>query len=543
MNFILNLKNYFYLRIKLLLYNEGGLRIVVVNKKDYWEIVYSNFRINLPFSFLPNNSIEHIKIKIKNRITLESVCDFIKKTKGKIAKACIIEVELNGLNESIVDSLTGIKKIELLKVKQLPKQCVIYVFINCEIKNYFYIKKTNRFDNIHNKTNQKIENLVSALSTIHLRKNESLNIIVKSFYRIKKYCSYPSKAFIAQILDEIGFKIQKVENTFINGDECIVFTIKKEKVYLNITKKVCGVGAYNVSYNMLGFHWDGQIRAFKGMGYNFLGIDIREHDSFKENIKKIINYNPDYLWLGVENALDFIKWAEPQIKKLKEHGCKVIYWYCDPQRNPQERDLSGLVDYMFLTNMGMIKEYKERYKIQRIFYMPQACSPAFMHQMKCEKKYDIGFAGSLKGNIHRKRIKLLNEIKKRFIIELRNNTRNDIAKFYSECKIVLGIDPDFDSYLYTSNRFFVALGCGAFYLCKFFPGIEKLVKNHKHVVWYKNESELVEMIDRYLINVDDRQRIGNAALALAHKKHTYEIRLNNMIEVINGKSNDFWGFL
>ena len=87
------------------------------------------------------------------------------------------------------------------------------------------------------------------------------------------------------------------------------------------------------------------------------------------------------------------------------------------------------------------------------------------------------------------------------------------------------------------------MGCGAFYICQWFPGIEKLAENDKHLIWFKTENELLEKVDYYLEHKEEREKIRMNAQELAHSKHTFVHRIQNMFDIINGKANGFYGFL
>lgn len=308
-------------------------------------------------------------------------------------------------------------------------------------------------------------------------------------------------------------------------------------------KKICAVGAYeHFQYNQLGFHWDGQVRAFRELGYEALLLDVRKDKNYENLRSKILDFKPDILWLGLEDCLPFIKWMSEDVKSLRKKGCIVLYWFCDI-REPKLTDFSKLIDIMFISNAGQIKEYKKAYNIDKVHFMPQACTPTFMYDLNLNKEYEIGFAGSSFYRLHTGRKKLLNKLKKESKIVIRNKVRNNIANFYSKCKIILGINSDIVTYLYTSNRFFVAIGCGAFYLCEWFPGIEELAKNHFHVVWFKTEEELFSLVDYYLKHDKEREFIQKNAQELAHSKHTYTHRIQNIFDIIEGKANDFSGFI
>ncbi len=371
-----------------------------------------------------------------------------------------------------------------------------------------------------------------------------------------------AKGRLVELLDEQGLSIEWMDwerrtDAYREHDMLKVMCTNNPNTY-HQNRKICAIGAYSNRYDELGFHWDGQIRAFHSFGYNPLFLDIRR-DTYENLREKIIEFNPDILWLGLKDCLPLIELMEKDLKKM---GCTVAYWFCDmrgiegikevvPFKKPlvDPRKTGSLIDYIFLSNAGQIKDYKRAYVNEKVSYMGQSCSPRFHHRVKSKEKYDIVFAGDTDNSIfHKERTKLIKKISRHYNVVVRNDVRNTIAEFYSRSKIVFGADviggnSEFQPYLYTSNRLFVAMGCGACYICQWFPGIEKLAENHKDLVWFKTEKELFKHIDYYLKHDEERETIRKNAQKLAHTRHTHACRIQNMLDIIDGKTDGFRGFL
>jgi len=375
-----------------------------------------------------------------------------------------------------------------------------------------------------------------------------LTVPNKDAYYDPGHRQFFTKGSLAELLDKLNFSIdwlelEEREDKYRKHNMLKAMVVNKPAFQPTQQKKICAIGGYELyRYTQLGFHWDGQVRAFNELGYETLLLDIRKDTNFANLKAKILEFHPDILWCGLKDCLPLMQWMARDIKQLKKRGCKVIYWYCDP-REPESLDLENLVDIMFLSNAGQIKDYQKAYNIKKIYYMPQACTPAFMYRLNLPERYDIGFSGVLENNFYKKRTRVLKKLSEKYNVVTKNDVRNCISNFYSKSRITFGMNPDFDQYLFTSNRFFVALGCGAFYLCEWFPGIERLVKNHVHAVWFKTEGELFDLLGYYLENKEEREEIRKNAQTLAHGKHTYTQRIQNMFDIIDGKTNEFYGFL
>ena len=92
--------------------------------------------------------------------------------------------------------------------------------------------------------------------------------------------------------------------------------------------------------------------------------------------------------------------------------------------------------------------------------------------------------------------------------------------------IVLGRDWTTQCAGYTSNRTWFTLGCGGFLLTSYSPGLEALVANHRHLVWYRSDEECLDLIAHYLARPDERRRIAQAGRAwvLAHRTYSHFAR-------------------
>jgi spore maturation protein CgeB len=55
---------------------------------------------------------------------------------------------------------------------------------------------------------------------------------------------------------------------------------------------------------------------------------------------------------------------------------------------------------------------------------------------------------------------------------------------------------------------------GAFLLIRYFPGVENIFVNHRHLVWFHSDDEGLRLIEYYLTNSDEREQI-------ARQGHTY----------------------
>jgi len=524
-------------------------KLVVAEKEDVldknWKQKVDEKKINL------NYREKHI-----HNIILKEFADDILKNKKVLSIGCGVgEIEI--LNANLCNELVGVD-LSSLAIKEANnlkdvKNIKNIKFLHNNIFNLPF--EDNSFDSafsiqvIEHLTPVELNKLFKELQRV-LKPGAKILFTTpnKDSYYSPGHIQFFTKGILAKIVDEKNMIIRRLEidNRVDNNSKkhnLIKLLVENgEAKKVNKTKKICAIGAYNSRYDQLGFHWDGQIRALNQLGYDSLFLDIRKGKNYEKLKEEFLNFNSDYLFLGLSDCLSLITWMKDDITEYRKRGGRVIYWFCDFKK-PQKQDFSELIDFIFVTNAGQVEEYREAYNVKNVFYMPQACTPAFMHNLKLEEKNDLAFAGNTFKSVHINRYNLLKKLKKKYKISISSSTRNKISNFYSESKLAFGANQDKNTHLYTSNRFFVAIGCGACYLFEYFPGAEKLVENHKHAVWFHDEKEMLELADYYLKNNEKRLEIRKNAQRLAYGKHTYIIRMQNILDIVEGKTDRFCGFL
>ena len=377
-----------------------------------------------------------------------------------------------------------------------------------------------------------------------LKQNKQVLLIVpeKSNYNLRETTTYFNKGIITQILDKENFSIEWINlSSSFKMIQILLLNQFENPVEIKVTK-VCLLGNYTLRYTHLNSSWwDGQVRAFKKLGYDLLILDIKDH-SFNYLLKSIRLFNPDILWIAGKIVIEFLKENADYFRSSK---ATVVYWFWDV-RTPNRYDFKGIIDFMFISSVGEIPLYKEFYNLDKIYFMPALITPQILHRNKfITEEFDIGFTGSLDySRYHIKRTEIINFLKKHFQVKIVNNLFNNLPEFYSRCKIVFGGTPDLNSLeLYSSNRLYLALSCGCCYLTNYFTGLEKLATNEKHLLWYENKKDLLQKIKKYLNSYELRNEIKNNAENLAKDKHNYLLRIKNMLDIVNGKTEEFHGIL
>lgn len=221
---------------------------------------------------------------------------------------------------------------------------------------------------------------------------------------------------------------------------------------------------------------------------------------------------------------------------------KVGWWMCDYRSIGDVQKAKGRVHTVFLCNKEFIQGYQDYFGCP-VYYMPQhGLEPNNYRGRKIVG--DAVFIGSLESKFHRERADILSKLwDSKFDITLITGHRftKDTAWMYSQVPYSLSISPQGRGY--TSNRFYNILSSGGFCLSLWFPEIEMLFQNHKEVVWFNTPEEAVEIMEYYYENPMEYYEIKKRGKASYQQKHTAFHRIVNMFDILEGKTEDFYGYI
>jgi len=107
----------------------------------------------------------------------------------------------------------------------------------------------------------------------------------------------------------------------------------------------------------------------------------------------------------------------------------------------------------------------------------------------------------------------------------------DLSRVCSSSAIMLGINParaEGATY-YTSDRLWMMVLGGGFYLGRRSAGLDQLLVDGEHCAWYDDVDECVERIRYYLAHPDERERVRAAGERLVRAQHTFDSRIRYLL--------------
>jgi spore maturation protein CgeB len=297
----------------------------------------------------------------------------------------------------------------------------------------------------------------------------------------------------------------------------------------------------------------GMQKGFARLGWETDRIEVPEQnvDGLRSKIEA---YKPDYIF--TEGGVETRKFIFPV---LEAYAIPHIYWAVeDPiAHNTLAMQWAEKSVLVLTPDIEMLGSYRQRG--HKAICIPFAADPAYYYRYPRDEHFaslDAVHVGN-NYNVFPERRKAYEYIIKPFIDKDKklevygfdwdnpkhgfrlapqynkgylSHERSVVA--YSSARITLGVHSITNSRTMQSMRTFEVLGCGGFFLTQHTRAIESMFKNHTHLVWSKSYEETVELMDYYLKNDSERERIALSGQRFVYENHSYEKRAREIAEAL-----------
>jgi len=288
------------------------------------------------------------------------------------------------------------------------------------------------------------------------------------------------------------------------------------------------------------------LKAFQKFGTTRI-FDIRGSE---ESLgKRVANFQPTHVHLGTHRAIRPKFLAD--IKR--ELNCTVSAFYGDAKYSPYHCQLAEVADYIYISNKTHIR-VNEQKGYHNFRYMPCPTAPEIFGYEECIKVHDLVFIGNNKPT-KLQRVPFLKDLANSFDLRVLGNGwegtglnygRSVYGKRFSracnQAKICLSIVEPRHTELeaYFSNRLVNTLATRSFCIQTYTPGLEHVFINRKHLVWYTSHEELYQLIEHYLDNEGERERIAAEGQKEVYQKYTYDRSVERILGDV-GALPQHWG--
>ncbi len=238
------------------------------------------------------------------------------------------------------------------------------------------------------------------------------------------------------------------------------------------------------------------------------------------------------------------------VTRLRSIGARVVLWFPDHVANMgRQLMLLSPYDAFFFKEPHLVERLRANLGIP-VYYMPEACNPRWHRP--------LGPAGIepylvVAGNIYPNRVRLLDRLIAkgiplkvygpgipRWIRDTASRefhtghyiAREEKSKIFRSAVGVLNTMYPAEI-MGVNARLFEAAGSGAAVLTEFRPALPHLFEVGKEVLAFEDFDELLYHAMRLLEDADLSGRIGDAAALRAHRDHTYDLRLADILEKVS----------
>ncbi|MBN1832757.1 MAG: glycosyltransferase [Deltaproteobacteria bacterium] len=265
------------------------------------------------------------------------------------------------------------------------------------------------------------------------------------------------------------------------------------------------------------------------------------HDIVTESDTSIIdvinsfqdNWHPD-LFLWVESSMNYPNFP----KEIGKLDCPTAGYFIDSHTKINwHLEFAKQFDYVFIAQKAYIHNFIQA-GCKRVSWLPLACDPEIHGKHQVEKRHDISFVGNLYSGVplYQKRNYLLNILQKKYDVKIEQKYFNEMAESFSKAKFVFNISAKDD----LNMRVFEALASGTLLFTDQAKGsgLTELFRNREDLIIYKNENDLLELVDYYLSHPEEAEDISSNGLKKVKEYHTYSHRIDNIIKTIGKTQNE-----
>ncbi len=289
------------------------------------------------------------------------------------------------------------------------------------------------------------------------------------------------------------------------------------------------------------------VRAFRERGNTILWLNPakirrrKKKDTDKWILNQVDAFNPDIVFIYSQDIPLNV------LQQLAGSHIKTVMYYEDMAHEllPSLVQRGKLVDFFLATNKGMLGVYKKA-GIANPFYFTGACD-RYDHRLRRPVlpiwKSDIAFIG--KAGANQPRVTLTRKLAETFNLKvygknwkafglkatLKTITPRSYGLVCGGAKIILGADFTNEVEGYWSNRLWLTLGSGGFFLTGYVHGMETYFENKKHLVWYHSFEECLGLAEEYLARPQKRREIALQGHRLVHQHHTFHQFVDRVISL------------
>ena len=284
-------------------------------------------------------------------------------------------------------------------------------------------------------------------------------------------------------------------------------------------------------------------RAFKRSGFKFSAVDSRE--DITKIYPKIEAFKPDVIITGKEGSLQFVV---PFVKRKHPY----IQWWCvnpDVRNSVSEftqsvREIFKYIDVFMIKTLGMIPEYQETYPQAKVFWLPQSVDIETYHnnykrfdpkKLACSVSFigNTGYGYVTPAGGRRRLLPFIQKHVAEFMHYGDNNQKYDDDHNHIVMSSKINIGHCGYAHMDGANsvRDMKIMAAGGFLLTERVKNSKPIFRDGFHWVEYVGIQDCVDKINYYLYHPEERNKIAKRGQDAVMNHHTYDIRLQEMLNL------------
>lgn len=260
------------------------------------------------------------------------------------------------------------------------------------------------------------------------------------------------------------------------------------------------------------------------------------------DVRNLVEADIPYFTSDIEEVLDRLPWMPDMllwtdnfywflIKGLKRVPFPTACFFLDPQYMPELKiEMARQFDSVFVSQKTEVARYGNA-GVKNVSWLTHACDPDVHGRKTNLKEYDISFVGTM-NSVRSEKIEML---KTRFSVHTEKCHGSRMAEVFSQSRIVFNISAVGE----INMRIFESMASGSMLLTDEAPGsgLSELFEDGRHLVFYRNDDELMKLAGYYLKNDAEREKIAGQGMREVLLRHTYDRRVQAMIDAVESYGN------
>lgn len=211
--------------------------------------------------------------------------------------------------------------------------------------------------------------------------------------------------------------------------------------------------------------------------------------------------------------------------------CPSVFLSIDTWQCLQDYEHAPYYDHTFVAQREFVPHLRD-VGSSNVSWLPLACDPQVHRPLTTPITADLALVGSTNALVHNTRAHLLKALRKHFSVHVTQAAYgDDYCRAYACAKIAFnksGVNE-------LNMRVFETLAMGRLLLTDHLPedaGLQELFQDGHHLVTYTDEADLLDKAAYYLDHDKERETIAWAGQDEVLQKHTYQHRVNKIIETV-----------